>query len=136
MRSCSEVQVTHHRLLCPGDIRGAKAKSDAMMGDRDYDTEPLREGLRQMESETLLAAKDTEDGSGLVEDLKRRLADLESRARLKLKVGKSANRIAFPKPVANEFAGGIADQQERRCWQYPEQAGGAPHPAQITGHSP
>ena len=36
-----------------------------MMGDRGYDSEPHRQGLREMGIEPLLAEKNTENGSGL-----------------------------------------------------------------------
>jgi transposase len=48
-----------------GKVGHPKTKPDAMMGDRGYDSEPHRQGLREMGVEPLLAEKNTENGSGL-----------------------------------------------------------------------
>jgi transposase len=48
-----------------GKVGRPKRKPAALLGDRAYDSEPHREGLRQMGVEPLLAEKDTENGSGL-----------------------------------------------------------------------
>lgn len=48
-----------------GTVGHPKRKPEAMMGDRGYDSEPHREGLRQIGVEPLLAEKNTENGSGL-----------------------------------------------------------------------
>jgi transposase len=42
-----------------------KSHPDAVMGDRGYDSEPHRQGLRQLGVEPMLAKKGTEHGSGL-----------------------------------------------------------------------
>jgi transposase len=42
-----------------------KSRPGALMGDRAYDSEPHREGLRQLGVKPLLAKKGTEHGSGL-----------------------------------------------------------------------
>ncbi|HMB08454.1 MAG TPA: IS5 family transposase [Isosphaeraceae bacterium] len=48
-----------------GKVGHPKRKPDALMRDRGYDSEPHREGLRQLGVEPLLAEKATENGSGL-----------------------------------------------------------------------
>ena len=48
-----------------GKVGHPKTKPDAMMGDRGYDSEPHRQGLRNLGVEPQLAAKGTEHGSGL-----------------------------------------------------------------------
>lgn len=47
-----------------GKVGRLKKKPAALLGDRVYDSEPHREGLRQMGVEPLLAEKGTENGSG------------------------------------------------------------------------
>ena len=42
-----------------------RSRPDKLYGDRAYDSEPHREGRRQLGVEPLLAAKGTEHGSGL-----------------------------------------------------------------------
>ena len=48
-----------------GKVGHPKTKPEAMMGDRGYDSEPHRQGLRDMGVEPQLAERETEDGSGL-----------------------------------------------------------------------
>ena len=48
-----------------GKVGHPKSRPAAVLGDRAYDSEPHREGLRQLGVEPLLAAKGTEHGSGL-----------------------------------------------------------------------
>jgi transposase len=48
-----------------GKVGHPKTKPDAMMGDRGYDSEPHRQGLRDMGVEPQLAERNTENGSGL-----------------------------------------------------------------------
>lgn len=48
-----------------GEEGELKSHPDALLGDRGYDSEPHREGLRQLGVEPLLAERDTENGSGL-----------------------------------------------------------------------
>jgi len=48
-----------------GQVGHPVTEPEAMMGDRGYDSEPHRQGLREMGVEPLLADKGTENGSGL-----------------------------------------------------------------------
>jgi transposase len=48
-----------------GKVGHPRTKPEAMMGDRGYDSEPHRQGLREMGVEPLLAEKNTDNGSGL-----------------------------------------------------------------------
>jgi transposase len=48
-----------------GKVRHPLTKPDAMMGDRGYDSEPHRQGLRDLGVEPYLAERGTENGSGL-----------------------------------------------------------------------
>jgi transposase len=48
-----------------GKVGHPRSRPDALMGDRGYDSEPHRAGLRQLGVEPLLAEKGTEHGSGL-----------------------------------------------------------------------
>jgi transposase len=48
-----------------GQVGRPRRKPDAVLGDRAYDSEPHREGLRRMGVEPRLAERDTENGSGL-----------------------------------------------------------------------
>lgn len=48
-----------------GEAGPPRRRPDALLGDRGYDSEPHREGLRQLGVEPYLAEKGTENGSGL-----------------------------------------------------------------------
>ena len=48
-----------------GKVGRPRRKPQAMQGDRGYDSEPHREGLRRMGIRPLLAERDTDNGSGL-----------------------------------------------------------------------
>jgi transposase len=48
-----------------GKVGRPRRKPRALQGDRGYDSEPHREGLRRMGIRPLLAERDTDNGSGL-----------------------------------------------------------------------
>jgi transposase len=48
-----------------GKVGRPRRTPEAMLGDRGYDSEPHREGLRRMGIRPLLAERDTDNGSGL-----------------------------------------------------------------------
>src|SRR4051812_24040661 len=53
-----------HNLLS-GDTGRPRRRPDRMQGDRGYDSEPHRQGLRELGVEPVLAERGTENGSGL-----------------------------------------------------------------------